>query len=1479
MQTVDATLQAMLDGGVNANANDRTFDFEEVIEVYSETYVPPAGGFDPTSAVEKFASTNLTWNGIAYRRECKKQGRGAVSRFLGKTFNSVSITFSNVDRYLATFIQSTDVEGMRLVVRLISRSITSSSIVLFAGRIDKPVEFDRITAVISAKQDLGGIEIEIPPRYFTPDDPNGRTPDSLLYEGFRFTALGGSFDRTRTETSRRFFIFRRTRTVHYSDQWSATDGTPYGDPVPEVLGRCQVEGIPIAFADIGGAAKGLWVYSNGKVAAIENIRNVTDPNRQPNNVTVHLGDIGGTGTNATPDQQFPNADVFSKTAYIGAGIPYGDAEFVEEPISVVAVVRGKMVTIPDASGVFNTTGFTDNPAYLARFLLTDSSFGRIPVTFIDDTAAYETGQFCDEPLMDSSNGERVMIPDTDLPQAGESFLRYRSTGVLDSQRYLYESGLSSIAPELIEGDYEGFDETDPPSTFAIVNYLRKRYTANVTITDKVKLVDFLYDTLFRAARLYLVINARGKIEIRSERPADNGLLRSSTIVGATQVAIDDVSPWKTGALLLRGKVLIGFGLITSEVRTVTSATYSTASNSITLVAAKTGTITATASGATFSGGTTSVSATGTVTIGGTPAAGNTVTVTIDGRAVTYTLIAGDTTSTVARMVRDSINADETLKRFVKATWASGSPTVVTITSKLGLLNVAALANAHASATADPAAAPVLTQSAGGSLAAGIYKVAYTWVMANGGETLISPIASINVTASNKIDVASLLAAKLAAGASSVNFYMSLEAGSDVLRLAQTGSGVATSINGLPVITNAPVPWRNSTYEEVIRVMMSFSDAGKNADGSVSAALTQAGLVRANITKDSFKWPLGSKQSSINQVIIKYREAKDDFALTELRVNDYVHQAKIGKVNPLKIDGAAIDNYHQASRIANSALSKNREGDWFASWSTSDPNAMLLEEGDVVSAGEASGGLVNEVVRVEEVKIDASRNVSIVGRRYSTNMFSDTVVAHTIPLPTTLRYVQTSPTELELIDAPPIRDEDAVIPAFYAALSRDTSVLGDWRASALYADYGSGYQLLANIDTPATFGVATTTLASVTDASVFDRTNTLTLRPKYGTLLSSTETEVLATARKNLILYENEYLQYVTATDNLDGTFTISTLLRGRFGTDIPQRLTHTAAARFVLMDGSERLIPIDPVRLNTAYNYKAVTTNQNIADVIAAPSLRSFTWTGGTVKPLAPANLGGHRNDTLDILYTWHRRSRAGQSLRPMSDVPLAEEREAYSVDVLNGSDVVVRTIPVDDKQMAEAVLIPEHDYNDITGVITNYRYYSAQILDPTDSTVAATITEIQTANPSITVAIVHRSGFFSYTQYAIVNFEATTFGMGVITPTETYNQMVPYLEDTADVVIRIINGRMHFYLNPMEHSLPLFVSTYQIPGVELRAYYFSPVGDFLISKRLKSRLTECTYKAEEQTADGFTPGNPIKVRVYQVSQLVGRGDYSELIF
>jgi hypothetical protein len=465
-------------------------------------------------------------------------------------------------------------------------------------------------------------------------------------KAFRFVAVAGSFVYPVVVPAHHGIarIFGQRDTDYLLKQYSSINDTPAGNVIPEILGRCQVALIPFVHADKGLFVAYLMAACRGPIAGMTDIKTRTsgfsDPFNLPGPIgpVIHLGDPGGTGSNTGNTNQFQELGKFSRLAYI-EGASNGSAADVEDaPPEVTAIVKGRVVPLPDNTGAYNLTGWTDNPVHLARWVFTELL--GIDEGLLGDAVNYQTSLWCDAPLLDESNSELIYIPSVDAA----AITRYRSTGILDS-RYTRIYLLGDLAPEdppSTPTDPTGFDPENPPTTYTTQQLYRRRYTFNSPINDKVKAMDFLYKNLYPVFRGFHITNSKGQIEIKSEKAADNAFLRSDVSATATSVPVDDVTSYKA----LLGRIHIGFDLTTSENRKVTSAAYTSAANAITLASSGSG-LTATASGATLTGGSTSVQSSGTVGLSGTPNAGDSVTITINGIAISYTLDADATLNSTA----------------------------------------------------------------------------------------------------------------------------------------------------------------------------------------------------------------------------------------------------------------------------------------------------------------------------------------------------------------------------------------------------------------------------------------------------------------------------------------------------------------------------------------------------------------------------------------------------------------------------------------------------------------------------------------------------------------------------------------------------------------------------------------------------------------------------------------------------------------
>lgn len=854
------------------------------VEIYPNNVTPGANGFNPASASLRVANKTLTFLGNSYTRYVEKVGR--VNRTITEKFNTVSVDLNNHDRTMAAFVLDTvdPLEGTFLVVRIVSRAFTASSLldsfVIFTGKCEKVFDATNQKIVISAKQYIGSVEQEIPWRTFDSEDEEGRAITDPEYEGFPFTPQNVTVqysERVPRGGLLGALGFKKTvqRTIQYTSQKEAQDD----QVVPLVLGRANVKLIPITSLDVGGAINSIMAACEGPILQWFDHRILTPNFNGPFGSYYRLGYPGGTQdqfplTPAEGGNFYAGNSYYSNTAWTAFFVNGTDVSVQEPAPESAAIIMGMVIEMPDASGDFTLTGWTDNPAFITRWALTHTDVLNLDPAFINDPQCVKTACYCDYPVLDTTNGEVIVLPSDQSANYGVFFRRYRSTSLFTPEyfKHYFLDTPQDPLPELVLPSTEnGIVIFNNPlgalPTIDPVPLVRRRFSFNGYLRERMKTPDFLFKVLLPTFRGYITQNARGKLDIKCKRPADRTIIRSASIVGATQIAVNNILPWVSS---LDGEVIIGNDLLTSEVREVTSTAYTTAANSITL--AVTGNLTA--SGATFSGGTSSTPATGSVTVTGL----GTLTVTIDGHAVSYTTVAADTTSTAAAMLAQFLRADLTFQSYIKITWDKTTPTVISFESKMGFLNLAS----------------------------------------------------------------------------------SLQEDHDL-------------------------------NEEVLRIQMSFSDR----------LYTPADLLASNILRNSVRWPVGGRQSSINRIDGTFTDSPRDFKAQPVRHRDQDHIDQIKKTNPQTVNLTGVDNFNQAKRLTASILAELRDLDFFMQHS-SDCRALLLEEGDLICNTHASGGFRNMALRIEEITLDPSdMTVDILARRYSTSAYSDTAEARVVPLPSTL----------------------------------------------------------------------------------------------------------------------------------------------------------------------------------------------------------------------------------------------------------------------------------------------------------------------------------------------------------------------------------------------------------------------------------------------------------------------------------------------
>lgn len=463
MLTLTSPMQTALTPRTSAASISRNRTI--LFEVYDSSYLPTAGVFDPGDAIVLWAKTEILWAGNTYDRRIISHS--PMSQYIGKQFNNVTLTIDNAQRYLANFIETNIVDGMRLVVRYINIDLSATladSVVRFVGRLETPdgSEIDRDQGDLTAKEELATLDEETPRRRISSEDPEGRSPNDPLYEGFLFNARPSLVRFAESvPTSRLFGLLRGSRDVIKYNQWGSDTSSAADQIVPLILGRVQREGLPAFWVDIGFFIIAILVYSAHKITSITNFF-LPDPNYifygfwadETNRQThVHLGDPGGTGTNAIPDtveNNYPqNTAVLSRTGYVGFAIggpetetqPFANPQADSVP-TLVSIVCGEM-DLPDGSGVFNQKGFSDSPVYAGRFVLTSEDFFNLDPELVNDTNLPSVHAERQRPIVDKSNGEFLALMSHDASAVADGRLvRLNSTGLIDARyfRHLLDSG-------------------------------------------------------------------------------------------------------------------------------------------------------------------------------------------------------------------------------------------------------------------------------------------------------------------------------------------------------------------------------------------------------------------------------------------------------------------------------------------------------------------------------------------------------------------------------------------------------------------------------------------------------------------------------------------------------------------------------------------------------------------------------------------------------------------------------------------------------------------------------------------------------------------------------------------------------------------------------------------------------------------------------------------------------------------------------
>lgn len=228
--------------------------------------------------------------------------------------------------------------------------------------------------------------------------------------------------------------------------------------------------------------------------------------------------------------------------------------------------------------------------------------------------------------------------------------------------------------------------------------------------------------------------------------------------------------------------------------------------------------------------------------------------------------------------------------------------------------------------------------------------------------------------------------------------------------------------------------------------------------------------------------------------------------------------------------------------------------------------------------------------------------------------------------------------------------------------------------AIYKDAGAGFTLDRVVTREAAVGRTLTALMPGPTAR-WDEANAFTVELASGLMASADALAVLAGANRAALETPDgawEVIQFRDALLTGENTYLLSGLLRGLAGTEAAMRAPLAAGARFVLLDDAVRELGLSEAERGLARDWAYGPAPLPYDDESYAAVTRSFEGVG--LRPLSPVHIRAVRGADGAVNLNWIRRTRKGGDSWQGLDVPLAEEEEAYEVEIRDG-DTVKRVI------------------------------------------------------------------------------------------------------------------------------------------------------------------------------------------------------------
>ncbi|MBK8772510.1 MAG: hypothetical protein IPM06_19090 [Rhizobiales bacterium] len=321
-----------------------------------------------------------------------------------------------------------------------------------------------------------------------------------------------------------------------------------------------------------------------------------------------------------------------------------------------------------------------------------------------------------------------------------------------------------------------------------------------------------------------------------------------------------------------------------------------------------------------------------------------------------------------------------------------------------------------------------------------------------------------------------------------------------------------------------------------------------------------------------------------------------------------------------------------------------------------PDYLNLEPADVITINDVSA---TYSVRLTNINYLPSGILECSARYNNAATYTSTAVGETSPPP----VATLSPegfSNVRLLDLPTLLDS-VDEPGFVVAMGGLNS---GWHGGTLYrsVDSGQTYAAVNGFVDQCKIGSCGAALGMPSDSRMIDKAGKLSVTMTNGATLSSV-TEAQMLNGLNHFAYGTDGRWEIIAAQNCalqgDGTYVLTDLLRGRFGSEWAMGL-HASGDDIILLDST--LVQWSASNLNaigSALLYKAVTQGRSLAQTPET----TFSYRGNNLECLSPVYPLVRRVGA-DTVIDFIRRTRIGGEWRDYIDAPLGEASEMYEMVV-----------------------------------------------------------------------------------------------------------------------------------------------------------------------------------------------------------------------